>query len=164
MNGGGSEQVDIVVEAKSGSRHKYSSEEGGLKLERILPDSIVFPEDYGRLDKTMHESGAPLEGFVLTEEPFEPGSYVSINPIGAIRTRNGDLEKDIIIGVPVEENTGKDRTDIKDLEEELLIQLKVFIGELHKEKSRFEVRDTIGSDKTKRLINRCKKIYKRRGM
>jgi len=47
--------LNIIVEVPKGSRNKYEYDEelGGIKLDRFLFSSMVYPVDYGFVPHTM---------------------------------------------------------------------------------------------------------------
>src|SRR5688572_30612201 len=60
-----------LVEIPKGSRNKYQYDErlGGIKLDRFLFSSVVYPADAGFLLDTE----GPLRAFVLVGQPTFPG-------------------------------------------------------------------------------------------
>ncbi len=76
--------VKCVVEIPKGSRNKYEYDPdyGGIKLDRFLSSSVVYPTDYGFIPETLAEDGDELDVLVCVSEPTFPGCIVLCNPIG----------------------------------------------------------------------------------
>ena len=64
-----------LIEIPKGSRNKYEYDErlGGIKLDRFLFSSVVFPADYGFIPDTLGEDGDALDAMVLVGAPTFPG-------------------------------------------------------------------------------------------
>jgi inorganic pyrophosphatase len=60
------EPVHCLVEIPKGSRNKYEFDEqlGGIKLDRFLFSSVVYPTDYGFIPETLAPKGEPLDAMV----------------------------------------------------------------------------------------------------
>jgi inorganic pyrophosphatase len=60
------EPLHCLVEIPKGSRNKYEWDDalGGIKLDRFLFSSVVYPTDYGFVTDTLAEDGDPLDAMV----------------------------------------------------------------------------------------------------
>ena len=58
-----SEVFNCVVEIPKGSRNKYEYDPdlGGIKLDRFISASVVYPTDYGYVPETVAPDGDPLD-------------------------------------------------------------------------------------------------------
>ena len=76
--------VKCVVEIPKGSRNKYEydHEFGGIKLDRFMSSSVVYPTDYGFIPDTLSEDGDELDALICVSEPTFPGCIVMCDPIG----------------------------------------------------------------------------------
>jgi inorganic pyrophosphatase len=76
--------VKCVVEIPKGSRNKYEydHESGGIRLDRFLSSSVVYPTDYGFIPDTLSEDGDPLDALICVSEPTFPGCIIMCDPIG----------------------------------------------------------------------------------
>jgi inorganic pyrophosphatase len=76
--------IKCVVEIPKGSRNKYEydPEHGGIKLDRFISASVVYPTDYGFVPETLAEDGDELDALVCVSEPTFPGCIVLCNAIG----------------------------------------------------------------------------------
>jgi inorganic pyrophosphatase len=76
--------IKCVVEIPKGSRNKYEydAEFGGIRLDRFLSSSVVYPTDYGFIPETLAEDGDELDALICVSEPTFPGCIVLCDPIG----------------------------------------------------------------------------------
>jgi inorganic pyrophosphatase len=63
-----------VIEIPKGSRNKYEYDPdlGGIKLDRFISASVVYPTDYGFVPETLAPDGDPLDVLVCVSEPTFP--------------------------------------------------------------------------------------------
>lgn len=76
--------IKCVVEIPKGSRNKYEydSEAGGIKLDRFISASVVYPTDYGFFPETLALDGDELDALICVSEPTFPGCIVFCEAIG----------------------------------------------------------------------------------
>lgn len=76
--------IKCVVEIPKGSRNKYEydAEAGGIRLDRFLSSSVVYPTDYGFLPETLALDGDTLDALICVSEPTFPGCIVLCKPVG----------------------------------------------------------------------------------
>ena len=95
-----------LIEIPKGSRNKYEYDEalGGIKLDRFLFSSVVYPADYGFIPDTVGEDGDHLDVVVLVGQPTFPGCVIEVRavarPAHAPTTR---ASNDKVICVPAED-------------------------------------------------------------
>jgi inorganic pyrophosphatase len=79
--------LTCVIEIPKGSRNKYEydPELGGIKLDRFISASVVYPTDYGYMPDTLAPDGDPLDVLVCVSEPTFPGCAVLANQSGCSR-------------------------------------------------------------------------------
>jgi len=60
-----------VIEIPKGSRNKYEYDPGlgGIKLDRFISASVVYPTDYGVVPGTLARDGDPLDVLVCVSSP-----------------------------------------------------------------------------------------------
>ena len=65
------DSLHCLVEIPKGSRNKYEWDDalGGIKLDRFLFSSVVYPTDYGVVTDTLGEDGDPLDATLCVSEP-----------------------------------------------------------------------------------------------
>ena len=77
-----------VIEIPKGSRNKYEydPELGGIKLDRFISASVVYPTDYGYVPETLAPDGDPLDVLVcVCQSPPSPAVPCSPTPSGCSR-------------------------------------------------------------------------------
>jgi inorganic pyrophosphatase len=81
-----SADLKCVVEIPKGSRNKYEYDHecGGIKLDRFLSSSVVYPTDYGFVPETLALDGDPLDALICVSEPTFPGCIVFTRPIAVL--------------------------------------------------------------------------------
>jgi inorganic pyrophosphatase len=91
-----------IVEIPKGSRNKYEydPELGGIKLDRFVSASVVYPTDYGYVPETLSPDGDPLDALVCVSEPTFPGCIVPSKPIGLFRMADEKGPDDHVVCVP----------------------------------------------------------------
>jgi inorganic pyrophosphatase len=91
-----------LIEIPKGSRNKYEYDEklGGIKLDRFLFSSVVFPADYGFIPDTLGEDGDALDAMVLVGEPTFPGCVIEVRAIAVLRMADDQGQDDKIVCVP----------------------------------------------------------------
>lgn len=97
--------LNIVVEVPKGSRNKYEydADLGGIKLDRFLFSSMVYPVDYGFVPNTMGADGDPLDAMVCVSEPTFPGCIIPATAIGIFRMKDEGQIDDKVLCVPAED-------------------------------------------------------------
>jgi inorganic pyrophosphatase len=106
------------IEIPKGSRNQYSYDEalGGIKLERFLFSSVVYPADYGFLIDTE----GPRRAFVLVEHPTFPGCVIEVRAIAA--------HGDVIICVPHQDPHWSGLEDVDDIPAQLRDEIAHFLA------------------------------------
>jgi inorganic pyrophosphatase len=91
-----------IIEIPKGSRNKYEydPELGGIKLDRFVSASVVYPTDYGYVPETLSPDGDPLDVLVCVSEPTFPGCIVPSKPIGLFRMADEKGPDDHVVCVP----------------------------------------------------------------
>ena len=114
--------VICMVEIPKGSRNKYEydPELGGIKFDRFVSASVVYPTDYGHIPDTLAEDGDELDVLVCLSEPTFPGCWVPVRPIGLFCMRDENGRDDKVVCVPVSDPRWNIYHDI----DELPIQLR----------------------------------------
>ena len=98
-------RVHCLVEIPKGSRNKYEfdHEKGGIKLDRFLFSSVVYPTDYGFIPDTLAPKGTPLDAMVCVSAPTFPGCLIGVRVIAVFRTRDESGQDDKLLCVPCED-------------------------------------------------------------
>ena len=117
-----------VIEIPKGSNCKYEldKETGLLVLDRILFTATHYPMNYGFIPRTLGDDKDPLDVLVLCSEPIVPLTLVRCYPIGIMKMIDAGMGDEKIIAIPYSDPTYKGFTDIKELPEHILEELKHF--------------------------------------
>jgi inorganic pyrophosphatase len=96
------EPLICVIEIPQGCRNKYEYDPalGGIKLDRFISASAVFPTDYGYVPDTLAPDGDPLDVLVCVSEPTFPGCLVACKPIGVFKMVDEKGPDDHLLCVP----------------------------------------------------------------
>ena len=107
-----------LVEIPKGSRNNYEYDEqlGGIKLDRFLFSSVVYPADAGFLLDTE----GPLRAFVLVEHATFPGCVIEVRAIA--------LHSDVIICVPHRDPHWSSLEDVDDIPAQLRREIAHFVA------------------------------------
>jgi inorganic pyrophosphatase len=111
------EPVHCLVEIPKGSRNKYTWDEelGGIKLDRFLFTSVVYPTDYGFIPGTESPKGTPLDAMVCVSAPTFPGCMIPVRVLGVFRTKDEAGQDDKLLCVPFEDPNWSHIDELDDL-------------------------------------------------
>jgi inorganic pyrophosphatase len=95
--------LNCVVEIPKGSRNKYEYDPdlGGIKLDRFISASVVYPTDYGYVPETLAPDGDPLDVLVCVSEPTFPGCIVTARAVGLFKMADEKGDDDHVLCVPL---------------------------------------------------------------
>lgn len=101
-------RVLALIEIPAGGRVKYELDlpSGRLVADRILPDSVRYPVNYGMIPCTLGGDGDALDVLIPTEEPLLPGTLVLVEPIAVLSTLDRGERDDKILALPVAGRSG----------------------------------------------------------
>jgi inorganic pyrophosphatase len=124
------EPVHCLVEIPKGSRNKYEWDEelGGIKLERFLFSSVVYPTDYGFIQGTRSPKGTPLDAMVCVSAPTFPGCVIPVRVIAVFRTRDEAGQDDKLLCVPCEDPNWSHMESLGDLPDQLRAEIEHFFS------------------------------------
>jgi inorganic pyrophosphatase len=123
-----SDQLICVVEIPKGSRNKYEydPELGGIKLDRFVSASVVYPTDYGYIPETVAPDGDPLDVLVCVSEPTFPGCLVPVIVVGVFKMADEKGRDDHVVCVPVNDPGWNCITDIDEVPKQLRAEIGHF--------------------------------------
>jgi inorganic pyrophosphatase len=154
--------VQVVIETPKGSRNKYKFDPAlrSFKLNRVLPDGMVFPYDYGFVPSTAAEDGDPIDVLLLMDASAFPGCVVESRLIGVIegeQSENGNKERnDRLIAVAQHTHSHSDLKDISDLNQSLVKEIGEFFVNYHRQDQiKFKVLGTKGAKEADRLLQKA---------
>ena len=80
-------EFDVTIEIPKGTKNKYEMDHhtGRIRLDRTLFTSTQYPNDYGFIEGTLGQGGAPLDAMVLVPEATFPGARSECRAIGMFR-------------------------------------------------------------------------------
>jgi inorganic pyrophosphatase len=119
-----------LIEIPKGSRNKYEYDEqlGGIKLDRFLFSSVVFPADYGFIPDTLGEDGDPLDAMVLVGEPTFPGCVIEVRAIAVLRMADDHGQDDKIVCVPFADPHWSGLEKLDDIPPQLRTEIEHFFS------------------------------------
>ncbi|HET6547767.1 MAG TPA: inorganic diphosphatase [Solirubrobacter sp.] len=122
--------LPCLIEIPKGSRNKYEYDEalGGIKLDRFLFGSVVYPGDYGFIPETVGEDGDHLDAIVLVGEPTFPGCMILVRALGVLRLSDDDGRNDKVVCVPDEDPNWDGIDDIDDIPTQLRTEIEHFFS------------------------------------
>jgi inorganic pyrophosphatase len=121
-------EVTCVVEIPKGSRNKYEydPEIGGIKLDRFISASVVYPTDYGFVPETLAPDGDPLDALVCVSEPTFPGCIVIARAVGLFKMADEKGPDDHVVCVPCADPGWNTLQDVDDLPRQLRAEIGHF--------------------------------------
>ena len=122
--------VHCLVEIPKGSRNKYTWDEelGGIKLDRFLFTSVVYPTDYGFIPGTRSPKGEPLDAMVCVSAATFPGCVIPVRVIAVFRTRDEAGQDDKLLCVPYEDPNWSHMEELDDLPGQLRAEIEHFFS------------------------------------
>jgi inorganic pyrophosphatase len=122
------EPLHCLVEIPKGSRNKYEwdPELGGIKLDRFLFSSVVYPTDYGFVTDTLGEDGDPLDAMVCVSEPTFSGCLIPVTAIAVFRMTDDKGQDDKILCVPHEDPNWNHMEELEDIPQTLRTEIEHF--------------------------------------
>jgi inorganic pyrophosphatase len=117
-----------IIEIPKGSRNKYEYDPdlGGIKLDRFVSASVVYPTDYGYVPHTLAPDGDPLDVLVCVSEPTFPGCIVPTKVIGLFQMADEKGPDDHVVCVPCNDPGWNSLQDIDDLPAQLQAEIGHF--------------------------------------
>jgi inorganic pyrophosphatase len=127
--------VNVIVETPKGSSQKYDFDPktGYIKLNKMMPQGMVFPFDFGFIEGTIGDDGDPLDAIVISEIKSFPGCAVDCRIVGAIKAdqqeRDGKkVRNDRYIAIPEVSNLYADVKEMKDFPKQIIDELINFFS------------------------------------
>jgi inorganic pyrophosphatase len=123
-------RLTCIVEIPKGGRNKYEydPELGGIKLDRFISASVVYPTDYGYVPQTLAPDGDALDVLVCVSEPTFPGCYVLAKAIGLLKMADEKGPDDHVVCVPLHDPGWNTLEDVDDLPRQLRAEITHFFA------------------------------------
>ena len=121
-------ELMCVIEIPKGSRNKYEYDPdlGGIKLDRFISASVVYPTDYGYVPETLAPDGDPLDVLVCVSEPTFPGCIVPAKAVGLFKMADEKGDDDHVLCVPFSDPGWNELEDVDDLPSQLRAEITHF--------------------------------------
>ena len=122
--------LTCFVEIPKGSRNKYEYDPrmGGIKLDRFLFSSMVYPTDYGFIPDTLALDGDPLDAMVCVSEATFPGCVIAVKPIALFKMEDDKGIDDKILCVPLHDPSWNTLDTLEDLSDALRNEIEHFFS------------------------------------
>ncbi|TMW83543.1 soluble inorganic pyrophosphatase PPA1 [Solanum lycopersicum] len=129
---------NVVIEISKGSKVKYELDKktGLIKVDRILYSSVVYPQNYGFIPRTLCEDNDPMDVLVLMQEPVLPGCFLRARAIGLMPMIDQGEKDDKIIAVCADDPEYRHYTDIKQLPPHRLAEIRRFFEDYKKNENK----------------------------
>jgi len=152
--------IHVVIETPKGCRNKYKFDPDlrSFRLNRVLPNGMAFPYDFGFVPSSQADDGDPADVLLLMDAPAFPGCVVESRLIGVIEGEQGQDGKkernDRLVAVPMDSHTHSDLKDISEINPQLLKELGEFFVNYHKQSGeKFKVLGVKGPKEASRLLD-----------
>jgi inorganic pyrophosphatase len=158
------DELYVVIEVSKGSKVKYEidKETGLLKVDRILYSSVVYPENYGFIPRTLADDDDPLDVLVLMQEPVLPLSILKVRPIGLLPMVDEGENDENIICVHLDDPEYKTYTNVNEFPEHRLKEIKQFFMEYKNlEEKEVQMGDVSGPEDAIEYIKHSIEQYKK---
>jgi inorganic pyrophosphatase len=120
--------VNALIEIPQGSRSKYEvdKDSGLLKLDRVIYSSFHYPVNYGFIPQTLAKDNDPLDILVLCSQSIQSLCIVEANIIGNMQMIDNGTLDDKIIAVAAKDPSVNHYTQMNDLPQHFLLELRNF--------------------------------------
>ena len=153
---------NAVIEIPKGSKVKYELDKptGGLRVDRILYSSVVYPANYGFIPRTYCDDNDPLDALVLCSEPVLPLAIMEARAIGVMRMQDEGEGDDKIVAVHAQDPSFAHYRDISELPSHVALEIRRFFQDYkaleHKE---VVVDEIMGARDAERILQDAIDLY-----
>lgn len=159
--------VEALIEIPLHSKNKYEIDPttGKIKLDRVLYASMVYPTEYGSVEKTLAPDGDPLDILVVCDNPSFPGCYVPARVLGYLEMTDGGKPDYKLISVVDCDPRYSNYRELNELPDFILREIRNFF-ENYKVLQGIDVTTGDYHDKEDaiKIIDECKERYKRKNL
>jgi inorganic pyrophosphatase len=153
------------IEIPKGSRNKYEydAELGGIKLDRFLFSSVVYPADYGFFPDTTGEDGDALDALVLVDKGTFPGCMIEVRPVAVLRLKADKGPDDKVVCVPYRDPLWADLVALDDIPDQLRGEIEHFFSIYKQPEGRaVELHGFEDADVAQRLLDEARERFSSR--
>lgn len=125
---GNESDLNVVIEIQRGSRNKYEYDKKGyFYLDRVVPEPLVYPCDYGFVPSTLCEDGDSLDVCLFSRDSFHQGAVIRARIVGMfIMNDSGEVDNKLIC-VPKDDPYFDEIKDLKDVPKQFQVEIKYFM-------------------------------------
>ena len=119
--------INVVVEIPQGSNHKieWNRKLAVMQLDRVEPQLLAKPTNYGFIPQTLDEDGDELDALIITDSPLPTGIFLEARIIGVMKFVDDGEVDDKIVCVPADDrNNGNAYKILADLPQQLIKQIE----------------------------------------
>lgn len=159
------ELFNAIIEIPQGCKVKYELDKdtGLLRVDRVLYSSVIYPDNYGFIPRTLGDDNDPLDVLVVMQEAVVPLSILTVRPIGMMTMVDQGQNDEKIICVHTDDPAYNGYYHIWELPEHRLRELKRFFEDYKKlEEKDVRVHDFLGPDKARGVVTRSIERYNNR--
>ncbi|XP_042470898.1 soluble inorganic pyrophosphatase PPA1-like [Zingiber officinale] len=153
---------NVVVEISKGSKVKYELDKktGLITVDRVLYSSVVYPQNYGFVPRTLCEDNDPIDVLVLMQEPVIPGCFLRAKAIGLMPMIDQGEKDDKIIAVCADDPEYRHYNDISELPPHRLAEIRRFFEDYKKnENKEVAVDDFLPAKSAREAIQHSMDLY-----
>lgn len=98
------EEVNVLIEVPRRSdpiKYEFDKKSGAIFVDRFLYTTMFYPCNYGFVPHTLAEDGDPIDVMVVGRMPVQPGTILSVRPIGVLELEDEAGGDEKILAVPL---------------------------------------------------------------
>ena len=110
--------LNTVVEISEGSSLKieWDRERAAMMLDRVEPDILAKPCNYGFIPQTLDEDGDELDTLIVCKEPLPNGIWLEAKIVGVMNFEDdGEMDHKIVVVPADDRNSGDAINTLDDL-------------------------------------------------
>ncbi|CAI9783590.1 unnamed protein product [Fraxinus pennsylvanica] len=108
------------------AKYELDKKTGLIKVDRVLYSSVVYPDNYGFIPRTLREDTDPMDVLVRMQKPVVPGYFNRARAIGLMPMIDQSKKDDKIIAVCADDPEYCHHTDISQLPPHHLTEIHRF--------------------------------------
>ena len=122
--------VDACIEVSKSSRQKYEYDEttGRLYLDRLLPEGILYPHNYGFIPNTLGNDGDALDVLVIGDVALMPLSWAKVRIVGYLDMEDEKGRDEKLVGFISNDPTHQHIHDIHQVPQDIKDEIGLFFN------------------------------------